>query len=124
MSKDVEWIRVFTSIALVVENYIESLSFQATGEDSGKYTVTASNEGGSVSSTVSVMVTTQVTAEAPSLAEMPKPITVKIGETITITCKILGKNNEQWTMNLFNLIYTCSDHIYTLDVRLFVHPLE
>ena len=66
------------------------ISLQATAEDSGKYTVTATNVGGSVSSTVAVTVEGK-TAEAPEIGEMPKPQSLKSGDTLTLTCKIMGK---------------------------------
>ncbi len=52
--------------------------------------MTAKNAGGSVSSTVAVTVEARA-AEAPSLAEMPKPQHVKAGETLTLSCKIKGQ---------------------------------
>ena len=63
---------------------------QASVEDSGKYTVTATNEGGSVSSTVAVTVESRV-AEAPKLAQLPKPQNISAGETLSLTCKIMGE---------------------------------
>ena len=70
---------------------------QATTEDTGKYTVTATNVGGSVSSTVAVTVegkstqAPEIGAQAPEIGEMPKPQNLKPGDTLTLTCKIIGK---------------------------------
>ena len=43
-----------------------------------------------MSSTVSVTVEGKV-AEAPKLAELPKPQNIKPGETLTVSCKIMGE---------------------------------
>ncbi len=61
-------------------------------EDAGKYTIKASNDGGSVSADVEVTVTATVLTEAPRMLDAPKPISVKEGDTITIACKIAGQS--------------------------------
>ena len=64
---------------------------RATADDAGEYSVTATSDGGEVTSTVAV-----VTVEAgqrdqePTLPELPKVVSVKEGEDIEISCTIAG----------------------------------
>lgn len=68
----------------------------ATLEDSGEYAVVAENAEGVSSCTVSVKVVSKVEKVPPQFTLIPKPVLVKEGENIEITCKITGKKNSFW----------------------------
>ena len=63
----------------------------ATVDNAGEYSVTASSDGGEVSSTVAVVtVEPSEKKTKPMLPQLPEAISVKEGEDVKISCTITG----------------------------------
>ena len=67
---------------------------EATMEDVGEYAVVAENEGGMSTCTVSVSVVSKVEKMAPQLTLFPKPTLAQEGETVKLSCAIIGMESE------------------------------
>ena len=63
---------------------------QAGMEDAGEYAVVAENEAGLTSCTVSVNVVSKVEKMAPQLTVFPKPTLAQEGETVQLSCSLIG----------------------------------